>query len=588
MSNVNFNKNNINDILKQAKQVEATQARKDLKKTPISKHISQIEGTGVIDAINYAPKREWKHLFTAIPVSDQIDSGFINKLNDDKLKESLNELKDVQERKQITNNIRNATGSLALGLGVAGALLMPASYVAGLGYLASWGAGSLTSAIGLGTTSAVMQGFNRFAFNEEEQNRFNDFKTKLSNIASSRMTDMHKYYHATDKLSKVPMSEEIALKTLSNLYTEANNTLREKHNVSLVDVYLNHDEKNQLKGYQAVGDSIYAAKYFTKNMETLPENIDNADFYNTKGAIFTADATTATATTTADASAVANTVANLKSVIGFKLHVLENIGVSVDKSKLKNDKGEDVTTLEDINNAINTHYGAALDDALLIFQGKHSMAAPIINKVEKVLQNALEIFSQEVIKQAKARNLKNVPEITGKLVEKVLSAIMLQTSIPANDTKLTKILNAVANNTALKVSANLNNYASDTNKAEENKILYASASLDNLYDNDILRIKNSLNGLSSGNRSGLASLSEAFKKEAKKINECDKKQLRKITDFISKDSNQAVMPAWISRDNKIVQRRWKYVPHIIPGVTSKEFNFKDNTAHIKKAINALS
>ena len=74
--------------------------------------------------------------------------------------------------------------------------------------------------------------------------------------------------------------------------------------------------------------------------------------------------------------------------------------------------------------------------------------------------------------------------------------------------------------------------------------------------------------------------------------------LRRITNtklltclIISKDSKQTVMPAYFNRDNKdkkIVQRRWKYVPHIIPGVTSKEFNFKDNTAHIKKAINTLS
>ncbi len=579
MSTVNFSKNNINDILKKAKQIETAQTRQNLKKTPIAKHLSQLEEVGVIDAINYAPKREWGDLFTHTPSFKYINEGFVKSKG---LGDEFDTLKNIQFNKQWTKNIRNASAGLAIGAGIAAAALNPLGHIAGLGYLATWAMPTAITAGIAGLTSATMQAVNAHnltengGFNTQEAEAFNNLTNALKTRVGSNITDMHKYWNAADKLAKVPMSESEALKTLSNIYTEANNKLRGNHNVSLVDVYLSSDAKNNLKNYATVDDNVYQATSLSKDMTELPVSLQHEHFTR-KGTDFTNDFSTA-------AAAAADDNDDLKKVIGFKLHALEDIGVTVDKTKLVLE-GEH--TVANINNAINNHYGPALDDALLVYQGKHSMAAPIVEKVEKVLHNALEIFSEQVIKQAKARNLKNVPKITGELVEKVLSAIMLQTSIPANDTKLTKILNAIANNTALKVSANLNNYASDTNKAEQNKAFYAAASLDNLYDNDALRIKEATKKLTAKDLSGLARLAEGF--SAQNLQDTDAKTLKQIASNLSNHTGEKV---WVSKPllwgkPTLKTRRynglWNIIP--IPRTTDKLFNIQENKHNLAKALN---
>jgi hypothetical protein len=569
MSIVNFSKNSTHDILKKAKQIEAEQTRKNLKKTPIAKHLNQLENSGVLDAINDAPKREWGDLFTHMPSFKYINEGFVKSKG---LSTEFDALKAVQCNKQWAKNIRNVSTGLAIGAGIAAAALNPLGHVAGLGYLAGWAMPTAITAGVAGLTSVTMQAVNAHNFTEnggfniQEADAFNNFTNALKARVGNNITDMHKYWHAADKLAKVPMSESAALKALSSIYTEANNKLRETHNVSLVDVYLNSDEKTNLKNYTAVADASYTATSLSKDMTELPTSLDHAHF-ETKGTAFT------------DGASDNND--DLKKVIGFKLHALEDIGVTVDKAKLGLD---DTHTIADINDAINKHYGVALDDALLVYQGKHSMAAPIIEKVEKILHNALEIFSEQVIKQAKARNLKNVPKITGEVVEKVLSAIMLQTSIPANDTKLTKILNAIANNTALKLSANLNNYASDTNKAEQNKVLYAAASLDNLYDNDVLRIKEVSKKLTAKDLSGLADLAETFSEQ--NLKNADAKILKQIATNLSKTTGEKV---WVSKSYlggkpTLKTRRYNGLWNIIPNVTSKAFDIQENTSELANAI----
>lgn len=578
MSTVNFSKNNINDILKKAKQIETAQTRQNLKKTPIAKHLSQLEDAGVIDAINYAPKREWGDLFTHTPSFKYINEDFIRRKG---LGAEFDALKNVQYNKQWTKNIRNVSTGLAVGAGIAAAALNPLGQVAGLGYLATWAMPTAITAGIAGLTSATMQAVNAHNFTEnggfniQESEAFNTLTNALKTQVGNKITDMHKYWNAADKLAKVPMSESEALKALSSIYTEANNKLRSNHNVSLVDVYLSNDVKNNLKNYTTVNDNAYEATSLSKDMTELPIALQHNHF-TTKGTAFIGEA---------DASKDTNKKTNdddLKKVIGFKLHALEDIGVTVDKSKLGL---TDTSTVADMNNAINKHYGAALDDALLVYQGKHSMAAPIVEKVEKVLHNALEIFSEQVIKQAKARNLKNVPKITGELVEKVLSAIMLQASIPANDTKLTKILNAIANNTALKVSANLNNYASDTNKAEQNQALYAAATLDSLYDNNALRIKEATKKLTAHDLSGLASLSEEFAEQ--NLQDKDVETLKHIAAHLSNSTGQKV---WVSKPllwgkPTLKTRRYNSIGNIVPTVTSKSFSIQKNKRDLANAIN---
>ena len=582
MNTVNFSKNNINDILKQAKQIETEQLRQNLKKKPVTKHLNQIESTGVIDAINYAPKHDWQHLFTNIPVSDYIDIGFVNK--NDATKNAFKELKDVQNEKQWYKNFRNGFGGVAIGAGIAAATLTPLGQVAGLGYLAGWASTALAtstiSTLGAITTQTLSAVNN---IHEKEKLAIDGFTKALDDYAKDNITDMHKYWSAVDKLSKVPMTEEQALNTLSNLYTEANNKLREQHNVSLVDVYLSSEDKSHLKSYGKVEPDSYKATSLTKDMQQLPPEInDDNGFYLQKGSLFSNYPNAYNLPTSSDDDDKIN---ELNKVIGFKLHALENAGVVVDKKRLglSND-----TSLDNINEALNKHYGTALDDAFLIYQGKHSMASPIIDKVEKVLQNALELFSKEAIKQAKARNLKKVPEITGQLVEKILSAVMLQTSIPANDTKLTKILNAIANNTALKVAANLNNYASDTDKAEKNKVLYAKASLDNLYDDEAIRVQNAVKQLNKKDISGVIDYAE---NETVNMN-LPKNAMKDFAKYLSGRTGKPVVLPLIPHkegDAHLIGRRWKYIPHIIPGVTGNKIDFTkpENKKYFSQYLSSL-
>ena len=123
MSTINFSNNNINDILKKAKQIETEQTRQNLKKKPIAKHLEQLENTGVLDAIDYAPKRAWGDLFTHTPSFKYINSEFVTRRDDPvtptALETNFNQLKTVQSNKQWTKSIRNVTGTLAVGAGLA-------------------------------------------------------------------------------------------------------------------------------------------------------------------------------------------------------------------------------------------------------------------------------------------------------------------------------------------------------------------------------------------------------------------------------------------------------------------------------------
>lgn len=567
MSIVNFSKSTTNDILKQVKQAEAAQTRKKNKANHINNQLTSLENAGILDAINYAPKREWKHLFTHTPISDYIDGDFIKKLGREDINNSFSELKDVQNRKQIANKFRNVAGTLALGAGIVAATLTPLGHLTGLGYLAGFTNAAMTSCGVLGAMGSTAQLVNTLHLNPEEDGAFGKLKTSLTSYARDNVTDMHKYWNAVDKLSKLSLTEEQALNMLSGAYTEANNKLRSEHNTSLVDVYLDNDDKSNLKNYRQVDNSSFVAKQFSKNMTSLP--ITDSQIYLDKGIELTGITTNN------------NDINEVNRIVGFKIKILDDIGVKVNKANLglegkTYNADEDINKANDFNNAINKAYGSALDDALLIYQGKHSMAAPIIEKVEKVLQNALEIFSREAIKQAKARNLKKVPEITEQLVEKVLSAIMLQTSIPANDTKLTKILNAIASNTALKVSANLNNYATDTGQAEKKKALYGAASLDNLYDDPMLKkLRGKLSKIDNDEmKTALAFLGYEAKKqtEAKKI----------FKDIVAREGKVKGKPILgFNRDEKVVVRRVKWLPHFIPFVTGASYNHDDQVKFIK-------
>jgi hypothetical protein len=279
----------------------------------------------------------------------------------------------------------------------------------------------------------------------------NNFVKDLKEHAKNNLTDMHKYWNAADKLSKLSMSESDILETLSGLYTEANKHLQDNHNVNLTDVYLDIPDKDALKNYKPlVGD--YTAHTLDKNMTSVPVNLT---IPNELPAGVTGDN-------------------DIKNVVNLKIKALKDIGVPININELSG-------SATDINKKINDKYGSVLDNALLLYQGKKSMASPIVDKIEKMLQNALTAYSKEVARQAKLKNLKNVPQLTSDLVEKIFSRIMLQVALPANDTKLSKILKAMSDTTAMKVSANLNTYSPDSAHAKQQKELYGKASLDDVY-----------------------------------------------------------------------------------------------------------
>lgn len=460
---IKLSANSMNDIRVEANRKKAEKLRQDSKLNPHAKFIKRIEDTGWIDAVDPAPERDWTHTFAKTPTSKLISKSFIDKLPvDNALRTAYNNFTRVHD--DNGNKFLRSSGNFATAVAIpsllAGAALIPAANIAGMGYLAGWGINALTGGMLASGVAAGLKGTRHYLYAQDEKVRTDEFVTALKTHATNNLTDIHKYYNSVEDLKKTPMNESDILDSLVGLYSEANKYLKNKHNASLTDVYLSSDDKTHLQNYRRVDNNIFVSHELHKNMTSVPANlVDGLPPIDGIGG------------------------GNTGNVVRLKIKALQDIGVTINTDKLITEATPDGGTvnLDTLNTTLNTKYGSVLDNALLIYQGQKSMAAPIVEQVDKLLEIALIAYSKKMAQHASRNGIKDVPQLTSDLVGKILARIFLHMKISISDPKLSRILDALCDTKAFMVAADLNRSSADSTHAQKQKKIYKDADLSDMH-----------------------------------------------------------------------------------------------------------